>query len=122
LKKRILIIDDEERIREIYKRYFNAVGASVFEIIETGNAREATEYIIREPVDIIILDIEMPGVDGRVMFEIIKEYNPDLKVIVASVYPIDQQKRLIPFALDYFDKSQGIMKLLAKVSHVLVET
>jgi CheY-like chemotaxis protein len=73
-------------------------------------------------VDIIILDIEMPGVDGRVMFEIIKEYNPDLKVIVASVYPIDQQKRLIPFALDYFDKSQGIMKLLAKVSHVLVET
>jgi len=69
MKKRILIIDDEERIREIYKRYFNAIGSTIFEIIEVSNAADATEYIIRERVDIIILDIKMPEIDGKEMFE-----------------------------------------------------
>lgn len=120
MKQRILIIDDEEHIRAIYKRLFKAMGPSVFEVIETSNATEATNYIIREHVDIVILDIKMPSIDGRLMFEIIKEYNPGLKVIVASVYPVDEQKRLIPFALDYFDKSQGPIKLLEKVNQMLV--
>ena len=120
MKKRILIIDDEEAIRRNYRRFFLTFGATLFEVIETANAIEATNYIIRERVDIVVLDIKMPHIDGRMMFEVIKEYNPKLKVIVASVYPIDQQKRSIPFASDYFDKSQGPMKLLEKVtSHVL---
>jgi len=119
MKKRVLIIDDEEGIRKNYKRFFHALGPTLFEVIEASNAIEATNYIIREKVDIIILDIQMPNIDGQLMYEVIKEYNPDIKVIVASVYPIDQQKRMIPFASDYFDKSQGPTKLLEKVSQAL---
>ena len=119
MKKRILIIDDEEAIRNNYKKFFYFLSKTLFEVIETSNATDATNFIIREKVDIVILDIKMPNIDGQLMFEVIKEYNPHLKVIVASVYPIDQQKRMIPFASEYFDKSQGPMKLLEKVTGAL---
>ena len=41
---------------------------------------------------------------------------PGIKIIVASVCPIEEQKRLIPFADDYYDKSEGTLKLLEKVT------
>lgn len=121
MKKRVLIIDDEERIRKIYKRFFNMLGSNFLDVIETSNATEATNYIIREKVDIVILDIKMPKVNGMSMFEVIKEYDPALRVIVASVYPIDQQKKMIPEASDYFDKSQGPMRLFEKVCGILLK-
>ena len=116
MKKSILIIDDEEKIRKLYKRLFQSTGLSVFEIIETSNATEATDYLIRQRVDLIILDINLPQISGEIMFEVIREYSDEIKVIVASVYPIEKQKRMIPFASDYYDKSNGLLKLLGKVS------
>ena len=119
MRKRILVIDDEMQIRKIYVRLFQAIGSRVFEVIEAANATEATNYLIREHFDVVLLDIKMPGVNGLEMFEVIKEYNPKLKVIVASVYPIEIQKNVIPYAEDYYDKSQGPFKLIEKVASTL---
>lgn len=120
MKKQILIIDDEEKIRAIYKKLFYVFGSNIFDVIEASNATEATNYLIRYRVDMIILDIRMPHVDGQILFDVIREYNPCMKVVVASVYPVEQQKRMVPFATAYFDKSQGPVKLLEKVRRVLV--
>jgi DNA-binding NtrC family response regulator len=116
MKKNILIIDDEERIREIYARLFHAIGSTIFEVFEASNAEEAKEIIFRERLDLILLDIKMPRIDGIKMFEAIKEVNPRLEIVVASVYPIEKQKKLIPFADSYYDKSEGPIKLLEKVT------
>ena len=115
--KKILIIDDEDRIRDIYSRLFVQAG-----IIVRGakDATQATNIMIREDIDLILLDIRMAIIDGRTMFDIIKEYDPSGKVIVSSVYPIEKQRELIPRALDYYDKSDGPLKLLEKVVNTLI--
>ena len=115
MKKRILIVDDEADIRKIYKSYFYALHRQLFEIVEKADATEAANYLFRQKVDLIILDIDLPQIDGQFLHEVIKEYDPDLSVIIASVFPISKQKRMIPDAVDYFDKSQGPMKLLEMV-------
>jgi DNA-binding NtrC family response regulator len=117
--KKVLIIDDEERIRDIYVRLFVQAGIIVR---RAKDAQQATNILIREEIDLILLDIKMPEVDGRTMFEIIEEYNPKAKVIVSSVYPIEKQRRLVPRALDYYDKSEGPLKLLEKVLNTLMQT
>ncbi len=114
--KRILIVEDEKRMREIYSRLLRAVGV---EVVEAADAWEATEVLIREKVDLVLLDLRMAEVDGKEMFEVIQELNPDLKIIISSVYSIDKQKKMVPSAQDYFDKSQGSFILLEKIHSVL---
>jgi two-component system, response regulator, stage 0 sporulation protein F len=116
--KKILIIDDEERIRDIYVRLFVQAGIIVR---RAKDAQQATNIIVREDIDLILLDIKMPMVDGRTMFEIIEEYNPRAKVIVSSVYPIEKQRKMVPRAIDYYDKSEGPLRLLEKVLNTLMQ-
>ena len=116
--KKVLIIDDEERIRDIYVKLFVQAGIVVR---RAKDAQQATNIIIREDIDLILLDIKMPVVDGRTMFEIIEEYNPQAKVIVSSVYPIEKQRKLVPRANAYYDKSEGPLKLLEKVLNTLMQ-
>jgi DNA-binding NtrC family response regulator len=115
--KKILIIDDEAQIRNICWKLFDQAG---LDVRRAADAREATNIIIREDVDLILLDLKMSRISGSFMFEIIKEYNPEQKVIVSSVYPIDKQREMVPRANDYFDKSEGPLKLLEKIVNVLI--
>ncbi len=115
--ERILIIDDEEKVLDAYKRLFEEEGVDVF---VAKNAFEGTQILIRSGIiDLVLLDINMYGVDGGMMKEIIDEYDPELKVIVSSVRPLEEQKEIIPKAFDYFDKSQGTDLLLKKVREAL---
>ncbi len=115
--KRILIIDDEEKVLAAYKRLLEEEGFAVF---TARSATEGTRMLIREEeMDLVLLDINMFEVDGGVMKEVIDEYDPQLKVVVSSVRPLEEQKEIIPEAADYFDKSQGTDLLLKKVKKVL---
>ncbi len=115
--KTILIIDDEKYIRQIYRRIVTSSGKTLFRVLESNSALDATEQIIREDVDLILLDIRMPRVNGVQLYEAIRKYKPNIKIIVTSVYPIEQQKKLIPFADAYYDKSEGPVSLLEKVTN-----
>lgn len=114
--KKILIIDDEQRIGQSYTRLLSEEG---FEAKYASSAKEATNFLIREPFDLILLDINMPEVDGRVMYEVIREYDRHMKVIVSSVYPIEDQVQSILGACAYHNKSQGVDILVAKIKEVL---
>lgn len=111
-RKKILIVDDEPRIRDIHIRLCVEAGLVVRWAL---NAQEATNIMVREQIDLILLDIAMPGIDGKTIFEIIQEYDPTLKVIVTSVYPMHVQKQMIPQAYDYYDKSHGPSLILSKI-------
>ena len=114
--KRILIVDDEKKIRKIYSRLLIGEG---FEVIEKSNAMEASEVLIRENIDLVLLDINMPEVDGGVLYEIMQLFHKKTKVIVTSVYPLDEQRHLIAEAVDYYDKSQSMEALMVKVKEAL---
>ena len=61
----ILIIEDEEAIRELIKLNLSLVG---FITLEAGDGHEGLEYIKNEKIDLVLLDLMLPGLDG---FEIL---------------------------------------------------
>ena len=116
--KKILIVEDDRRIKKIYSRLLKSEGYGVFGV---SNASDAREVLKKENVDLVLLDIRLPEVDGSVLFSMIGLFHKRLKVIVSSVYPLDEQRRIIEGAYDYYDKSQGVDKLLLKVRRALVD-
>ena len=58
---KILIVDDDARIRDLLKRYLVQEG---FEVLQAEDGKSVTRLLLREPVDLIVLDLMMPGEDG----------------------------------------------------------
>ena len=110
--KRILLVDDEKKIRTLYKKLLIDEG---YEVIEAVNAREATDILLVNHIDLVLLDLNMPDITGDEMLDIVKIYDPKFKVIVISVCPIDEQQKRVPDAHDYFDKSHAADILLDKI-------
>lgn len=116
--KTILIIDDEKKIGQSYTVLLMEEG---FKVKHVSSAREATNILIREHFDLVLLDINMPEIDGRVMYEIIREYDRNIKVIVSSVHSVEDQIQSILGASAYHNKSQGVDLLLLKIKEMLNE-
>ncbi len=80
-KLRILVVDDDENIREILKDLFMMSGHQVF---LSGNGEEALEIFFREEFDLIITDLGMPGISGWEVNRRIKENHPEKPVVIIS--------------------------------------
>ena len=82
--ERILVVDDEERQREIACGMLTKLGY-IAEAVSSGE--EAIEYVKEHPVDLIVLDMVMPkGINGRETYEEIIKIRPGQKAIIASGY------------------------------------
>lgn len=115
---KILIVEDEEGVRRMYSTVLKNEG---FEIFEATDAVEASHRLNKQPMDIMLLDIKMPQVYGSIFFDVVQMFHKKVKVIVASVYPVDEQKKMIKGAADYYDKSQGVDMLLDKIKKLELE-
>jgi DNA-binding response OmpR family regulator len=116
--KTILIIDDEKKIMSMYGKVLCREG---FNILKASDAEQAHEMLMNNHVDLVLLDINMPKVDGTVISDIVDVFFKKTKVIVASVYPLEDQQLLIKGAADYYDKSDNLKTLIQKVKTVLCE-
>lgn len=114
--KVILIVDDDHKIRGIYSRILSSEG---FKVLEASCADDANEMLKRKKVDLMLLDIKMPEIDGGVLYNIARMFHAKVKVIVTSVYPVDEQKRLIEGAHGYYDKARGVDSLIAEIRGVM---
>jgi len=116
--KKILIIDDEEKIRTAYKAALIKEG---FEVLEAKDAAQGISEMFRneDAISLVLLDIKMPQMNGSRVKDIIEDYDLPFRVIISSVYSIDEQKHFVPNANDYFDEVQGVDVLIEKVKKVL---
>ncbi len=114
--KKILIVDDEFKIRQLYSSALQSEG---YEVFEAADWPDAAKFLISQLIDLVVLDIHVPIVDGVCMSGMIGEIDPKIKILVASVYPLSHQRRLIIDADDYFDKAEGLHVLVDKVRNVL---
>lgn len=87
---RILIADDEAEIRDILRLYLEKEG---YEIIEAADGLEADKLLKQEKIDLAILDIMMPGLDGYRVLRNIREGN-NLPVLMLSAKTSDSDKIL----------------------------
>ena len=116
---KILIVDDELKIRQIYKKLLLL---EHYQVLEAEDCAAAAQFLIDDQdIELVLLDINMPALDGSVLYRLIRMLDPKVKVIVTSAYPLQDQKNRIERADDYFDKSQSILILMQKVKQVLSE-
>ncbi|NQT07186.1 MAG: response regulator [Candidatus Omnitrophica bacterium] len=82
MKKRVLICDDEEGVRES----LNLILEKDYDVAFATNGDEAVKYIKNNPTDLIILDIKMPKTNGIEALREIKKERPNIGVVIATGY------------------------------------
>ncbi|HAS53003.1 MAG: two-component system response regulator [Nitrospirae bacterium GWC2_57_13] len=81
--KKILVIDDEENIRQLYKEEFEEMG---FEVTVAGDGPSALAAMEKVKFDLATLDMRMEGMDGIETLRRMKEKDKGLPVIISSAY------------------------------------
>jgi two-component system cell cycle sensor histidine kinase/response regulator CckA len=92
---KILLVEDEEAVRAFAGRALEARGYKVF---QAASGSEALDIFndMREPVDLVISDVVMPGMDGPTLMRELRRKQPNLKIIVVSGYAEDAFQRHLP--------------------------
>jgi CheY-like chemotaxis protein len=116
--KKILVADDEEGIRILYKEELEEDG---YEVAVAANGKEALALLTTFLPDLVILDIKMPEINGLDILQQIRTILRDLPVILSSAYP-EYQQNLETWASDaYVVKSSNLANLKAAVKKILGE-
>lgn len=79
----VLIVDDDDLIRPAWRRVLEGEG---YTVREARNGREALDRIDESPPDILLLDLDMPVMNGPDTLEIIRQRRPDLPVIIITAF------------------------------------
>jgi len=106
--KKILLVDDEEGIQLLYQEEFQDEG---YEVVSAFTGEEALEKFKSESPDLVILDIQMPGMNGIEVLRQMKMIAPQLPVILSTAYH-EYKQDLSAWASDeYIVKSPDLQKL-----------
>lgn len=116
MNNNILLIDDEDSIHLLYREELEEEGYAVHSAF-TGH--EGLAKLEKMQVDLVILDINMPGMNGLEALRRIKEINPALPVILCSAYQEFKQDLSSWASDEYLVKSANLEELKATVRRLL---
>lgn len=114
--KKILLVDDEESIQLLYRDELEEEG---YEIHSALTGEEALAELDIVNPDLIILDINMPGMNGIEALRRIKEINPAIPVILCSAYQEFKQDLASWASEEYIVKSADLSELKQAVKKYL---
>lgn len=117
---RVLLADDHTIVRKGLKQILSE-GMRGTEFGEASNAAEAIDLLKKDPFDIVILDLSMPGRSGLDLLKDIKVLKPKIPVLILSMYPEDQYAlRVIKAgAMGYMTKDSAPEELVKAVTKIL---
>ena len=117
-KENILIVDDEKTVRRSLNKCLTLRG---FSCSEASSADEAMESLKKNPADLVILDIMMPGTSGSELLPHLKKTFPDTAVVMATavVEPDTIVECMKNGAHDYITKPFDVDQLIANINTVL---
>lgn len=118
VRKRILLVDDEEDVRLFLKDF---IAERDYEVEDVGTGDEALARIAKNKPDLVLLDLMLPGMDGLTCLEKIKQIDPKIAVIMITAYKDDEKIKRAqklgvqnyiakPFSLSYLENE--LAKLL----------
>lgn len=76
-----MLVDDEKILLDIFEDFLTGAG---FDVIKKDNGSDALEFIGQDPPDLVLLDLNMPGVSGLEVLDIIQDLHPEIPVIIVS--------------------------------------
>lgn len=116
--KRILVVDDEAAHRLMLKAHLEEAD---FAVLESATGEEALDLCLREKVDLILLDLRLPGLDGLAVLERLGEMGLGAPVIIMTAYGSIESavQALKRGAEDYLTKPLDTDELLLKIEKAL---
>ena len=126
MAKKILIADDEEPLRLLVRATLeleDTSGEGLYEIIEATDGNEALEMVRKERPELVLLDIQMPGLSGLEVCKMLKDdpATSDLTIVMltAKGQQSDRERGFAAGADDYFAKPFSPLELLQLVDRVM---
>jgi two-component system phosphate regulon response regulator OmpR len=115
---KVLVVDDDPRLRDLLRRYLNDNGFTVY---TAENAQAMNKLWVRERFDVLILDLMMPGEDGLSVLRRLRGGNDSTPIIMltAKGEDVDRIVGLELGADDYLPKPFNPRELLARIHAVL---
>jgi len=115
---RILLVEDEENIRNVVKLNLEMED---YEVVSTGNGREAIQLFKGQHFDLLILDVMLPEIDGFQICEQVRLTNMTVPIIflTAKDTPMDRVAGLKRGADDYLTKPFNLEELLLRVQNLI---
>ena len=117
---RILIVDDEEILRELGEKTLESLG---YEVATCKDGQEAVKYYKKnwKEIDLVILDMVMPNMDGREAFIAMKRINPSIRAILSSGYSLNEEAQNIldEGVICFIQKPFNIKRLSQQIADAL---
>jgi len=120
LKIKILIVDDEEAIREVISTLLEALG---YDCMSVSNGKRAQEFLARQSVDLVLSDMVMPEMDGLSLVEWLRKAEPEIPVImVTAMHDLSTALEAIrrgayDYILKPFEKDQLYLSVRRALEH-----
>lgn len=114
--KRILVVDDEEAIRLLYREELSEAG---YQVDTAEDGMEALRMVEESRPDLIMIDLRMPGMDGLELLAKVRAKHRDLPIVICSAYG-DMKRDFATWASDAFvTKSADVQELKTKIGELL---
>ena len=119
-QKRILIVDDEEIVRNSLQRVLKEAG---YDVVTAANGREALDKMSQLKIKLVLLDIKMPGLDGFQVLDLIRKSSNVPVIMLTAVKEVTTVRDTLSLgADDYVRKPFHTRELLARIQAKLRRT
>ncbi len=120
IHKRILVVDDEEAIRDVLGQYMKIIG---LDSVEAASGEEALSMFQKGHFDIVVSDIKMANMDGLTLLGEVKRIDPEVLFFIITGYPSIETvlEAMKKGAKDYLVKPFQFDEIKIKIERALVE-
>ncbi|MEM1407365.1 MAG: response regulator transcription factor [Bacteroidota bacterium] len=118
-RSRIVIVEDNDAVREGFALIINSV-SNYYVVNSYDNAEEAIKNLKKDTPEIILMDLELPGMNGIEAISIIKKSHPNIELIVNTIYENSELvfQALVAGASGYITKNTSHSQLLDAIDEV----
>ena len=116
---RILLVDDEPDMLALLRTVIR--GRPEHEVLATNNPLEVGEILDRQPIDVLVTDLKMPGMDGIELLTQVRGRNPEVAILVITAYGSEEsaEEALRRGAFDFITKPFRKEQILLAVDKAL---
>jgi two-component system cell cycle sensor histidine kinase/response regulator CckA len=118
--ERLLLVEDNDAVRGLMSRVLESSG---YALVEAASPREALELAAttKEPIDLLVTDVVMPGMNGRQLSNMLREERPDLPVLYISGYTDEAMisRGLLPPGTAFLQKPFSVDQLQHALREIL---
>ena len=115
---RVLLVDDEERLTAALSQFFLERG---YKVLQAYSGDEALAILQRKRVDLIVLDLHMPGIPGEEILKAVKAKDPHIKVVVLTAYKNREEGARAAGCDAFFTKPFAVEELVERAELLLTQ-